>query len=99
MVPGEITCENLNMVARSYIEEWGYGKGLWHQLGHSMGRGIHECPYLMPGYKQVLQKTTFTTEPSVIIDDKLLIRVEDVVALCNSSGLLLNNHSRDIIVI
>jgi Xaa-Pro aminopeptidase len=54
----------------------------------------------MPGYKEVLQKNmTFTIEPSVIVDNKMLIRVEDVVAVGDSGGVPLNNYSKDIIVI
>ncbi|MDW7668165.1 MAG: Xaa-Pro peptidase family protein [Bacillota bacterium] len=100
MIPGEITCEDLNMVARKYIKEQGYDNGFRHRLGHSIGRDVHEYPYLMPGYKEILQKNmTFTIEPSVIIDDKLLIRVEDVVAVCKNGGIPLSNYSKDIIVI
>jgi Xaa-Pro dipeptidase len=100
VITGEITCEDLNMVARRYIEERGYGKGFRHRLGHSIGRDVHEHPYLMPGYREVLQKNmTFTIEPSIIIDDKMLIRVEDVVAVGDSGGVPLSNYSRDIIVI
>ena len=54
----------------------------------------------MPGYKEVLQKNmTFTIEPSVIIDDKLLIRVEDVVAVGENGGVPLSDYPKDIIVI
>ncbi len=100
MIPGKITCENLNIVARKYIKEQGYDNGFRHRLGHSIGRDVHEYPYLMPGYKEILQKNmTFTIEPSIIIDDKLLIRVEDVVAVGENGGIALNNYSKDIIVI
>ena len=100
MLPGKITCEDLNMVARKYIKEKGYDDGFRHRLGHSIGRDVHEYPYLMPGYNEILQKNmTFTIEPSVIIDNKLLIRVEDVVAVGENGGVSLNNFSKDIIVI
>ncbi|HQA49024.1 MAG TPA: M24 family metallopeptidase, partial [Bacillota bacterium] len=85
---------------RGYIEERGYGEGFRHRLGHSIGRDVHEHPYLMPGYKEVLQKNmTFTIEPSVIVDNKMLIRVEDVVTVGDSGGSPLSNYSKDIIVI
>lgn len=100
MIPGKITCEDLNIVARKHIKERGYDDGFRHRLGHSIGRDVHEYPYLMPGYNEILQKNmTFTIEPSVIIDDKLLIRVEDVVAVGENGGIPLNNFSKDIIVI
>jgi len=100
MIPGKITCEDLNMVARNYIKEQGYDNGFRHRLGHSIGRDVHEYPYLMPGYKETLQKNmTFTIEPSVIIDNELLIRVEDVVVVGEKGGISLNNYSKDIIVI
>ncbi|NLO26199.1 MAG: M24 family metallopeptidase [Clostridiales bacterium] len=99
VITGQITCEDLNMVARGYIEERGYGEGFRHRLGHSIGRDVHEHPYLMPGYKEVLQKNmTFTIEPSVIVDNKMLIRVEDVVTVGDSGGVPLSNYSKDIIV-
>ena len=100
VITGEITCEDLNMVARRYIEERGYGEGFRHRLGHSIGRDVHEHPYLMPGYKEVLQKNmTFTIEPSGSVDNKMLIRVEDVVTGGDSGGVPLSNYSKDIIVI
>lgn len=99
-MPGEISCEGLNKIARNYIENKGYGNGFRHRLGHSIGRDVHEYPYLMPGYVEMLKKNmTFTIEPSIIIDDKLLIRVEDVVAVGDSGGVPLSKYSKDIIVI
>ncbi len=100
MAPGRVTCEELNMIARGYLEELGYCKGFRHRLGHSIGRDVHEYPYLMPGYKEVLRKgMTFTIEPSVIIDDQMLIRVEDVVEVGENNGIPLSRYSKDIIVI
>lgn len=100
MIPDSMTCEQLNMVARQYIDKQGYDEGFRHRLGHSIGHDVHEYPYLMPGYKQILQKNmTFTIEPSIIIDDRLLIRVEDVVAVGKDSGVPLSNYTKDIIVI
>lgn len=100
MVPGTISCEELNMLARNYIKEKGYDAGFRHRLGHSIGRDVHEYPYLMPGYKELLQKNmAFTIEPSIIIDDKLLIRVEDVVVVGDRRGEPLSKYSKDIIVI
>jgi len=100
MIPGMITCEDLNMIARNLIKDQGYDDGFRHRLGHSIGRDVHEYPYLMPGYKNIIQKNmTFTIEPSVIIDNELLIRVEDVVAVGEKGGIPLSNYSKDIIVI
>lgn len=100
MVPGKITCEELNMIARRYIKDRGYDEGFRHRLGHSIGRDVHEYPYLMPGYKEVLKKNmTFTIEPSIVFDEKFIIRVEDVVVVGEKGGIPLNNYSKDIIVI
>ncbi|HOO13053.1 MAG TPA: M24 family metallopeptidase [Bacillota bacterium] len=48
--------KNLIRRPRKYIEEQGHGKGFRHRLGHFIGRNIHERPYLIPGYREVLQK-------------------------------------------
>lgn len=100
MIPGRINCEELNLLARQYLKNQGLIEGFRHRLGHSIGRDVHEYPYLMPGYKELLQKNmTFTIEPSVIIDDVLLIRVEDIVAVGDNGGVPLSNYTKDIIVI
>ena len=103
MVPGTTVRQLLRFSAMPLsLEERGiYGNGFRQRLGHhSIGRDVHEYPYLMPGYKELLKKNmTFTVEPSIIIDDKLLIRVEDVVVVGDSGGVTLSKYSKDIIVI
>ena len=61
-------------------------------------KGRSRTPYLMP-VQEVLQKYDLHDRTSVIVDNKMLIRVEDVVTVGDSGGVPLRNYSKDIIVI
>ncbi len=37
---------------------------------------------------------TFTDEPSILIDDKLGVRIEDIVVCAEGGGRYLNEHPR-----
>jgi Xaa-Pro aminopeptidase len=100
MIPGKITAEGLNRVARDVIEKAGFGKEFVHRLGHGIGIDLHEYPYLDVGYKQPLRANmTFTVEPSIIITNEFWVRVEDVVVVTPEGGESFNQMTRDIMVI
>jgi len=100
MLPGKITAEELYDVARSYIKEAGYTKEFFHRLGHGIGIDVHEYPLLDKGQTTVLQNNmTFTIEPSIMIPNKLWIRVEDVIVVTPKGGVKLNEATTEMIVL
>jgi Xaa-Pro aminopeptidase len=88
MVDGQITAAGLDDVARSIIAEAGYGERFIHRLGHSIGKDVHEPPFLLEADQTVLRSgMCFTIEPSVVLDDGSFIRVEDVVMVGPDGGI------------
>lgn len=87
MRDGQITAAGLDNVARSIIAEAGYGPQFIHRLGHSIGKDVHEPPFLLEGDDTILRTgMCFTIEPSVFMADGAFIRVEDVVMVTPDGG-------------
>jgi len=87
MRDGHITAAGLDRVARGVIADAGYGPQFIHRLGHSIGKDVHEPPFLLEGDDTVLRTgMCFTIEPSVFMTDGAFIRVEDVVMVTPDGG-------------
>lgn len=96
----QVTAAQVDRAARSIIEEAGYGKGFRHRLGHGIGMDVHEPPFLIHFDQTVLQNgMTFTDEPSIILDDRWMVRVEDVFVVRENGGEALSNYSRELLVV
>ncbi|CAN5526011.1 Xaa-Pro dipeptidase [soil metagenome] len=100
MADGQITASGLDNVARSIIADAGYGERFIHRLGHSIGKDVHEPPFLLEADETVLRTgMCFTIEPSVVLDDGSFIRVEDVVMVGPDGGMNFNRTSHDLRVL
>lgn len=78
----------LDMAARSYITEKGYGERFTHNLGHGVGLEIHEAPTLSqrgPDRNLKLQEgMVITIEPGVYLPDIGGVRLEDSIVITSS---------------
>jgi Xaa-Pro aminopeptidase len=100
MKAGEITCQDADRIARGMISEAGYGPHFGHRLGHSIGKDIHETPWLIEGESAVLQENMcFTVEPSIRLPGRAHIRVEDVVVVKPDGAQFMTTTLHDPIVI
>ncbi len=100
MKAGHATAAQADHAARSVIEDAGYGKGFRHRLGHGIGMDVHEPPFLTHFDHTVLQNgMTFTDEPSIILDNRWMVRVEDVFVVRDDGGEALSNYSRALMVV
>jgi Xaa-Pro aminopeptidase len=71
-----------DLIARSVIEEAGYGKAFGTALGHGIGLNIHEKPFIGPKSKDILTDgMVFTIEPGIYIPGWGGIRIEDTVIM------------------
>jgi Xaa-Pro dipeptidase len=96
MRAGTITAAGLDRIARSVIDDAGYGPHFIHRLGHSIGKDVHEPPFLLEGDDTVLQTgMCFTIEPSVFMPDGAFIRVEDVVMVTPDGGENFNHTDHE----
>jgi Xaa-Pro dipeptidase len=100
MRDGQITAAGLDRVARTIIADAGYGPQFIHRLGHSIGKDVHEPPFLLEGDDTVLATgMCFTIEPSVFMSDGAFVRVEDVVMVTPDGGENFNQTGHELRVL
>jgi Xaa-Pro aminopeptidase len=87
--PGALARE-VDAACRGPIEEAGLGEHFRHRMGHGIGLDIHERPFLSAEDETPLEAgMTFTDEPSILVDGRFGVRVEDVIAVTPGGGRLL----------
>lgn len=100
MKAGELTCQQLDSVARGIIERAGYGENFVHRLGHGIGLTVHEPPYLyIPDDTMLQEGMTFTVEPSILLFGEWSARVEDVVLVTKDGGEPFSNFHKNLTTI
>jgi Xaa-Pro aminopeptidase len=88
-VPGALARE-VNAACREPIEAAGLGDGFRHRMGHGIGLDVHERPFLSVEDETPLEAgMTFTDEPSIVVDGRFGVRVEDVIAVTPDGGTVL----------
>ncbi len=69
-------------LARTVIEEAGYGAAFGHGLGHGVGLVVHEQPRLGPNSTELLAAgMVFSVEPGIYLNGWGGVRIEDLVTL------------------
>ncbi len=75
--PG-LSAKALDMAARSFLNDNGYGKYFKHSLGHGIGLDVHELPRVGERSTDLLQAgNVITMEPGVYIPNLGGVRIED----------------------
>jgi Xaa-Pro aminopeptidase len=96
----EITCAEVDAIARAVIEDAGYGSKFRHRLGHGIGWDVHEPPFLTKGDATVVREgMIFTVEPSIFQDGDFSARVEDCIVVRPGGGEALTSGWQDLTVI
>jgi len=71
-----------DQIARTVIDEGGYGPNFGHGLGHGVGLAPHELPRLGPSSTDRLSDSmVFTVEPGIYIEGWGGVRIEDMVVM------------------
>ncbi|SES35765.1 M24 family metallopeptidase [Salipaludibacillus aurantiacus] len=97
--PGE-SVSLLDKVARSYIEQAGYGSYFPHRIGHGLGIEVHEFPSLSAENHSCLKEgMVFTIEPGIYIPDQTGVRIEDDVLITKEGHQLLTAFPKELTII
>ncbi|MFC2050003.1 M24 family metallopeptidase [Chloroflexota bacterium] len=76
--------DQADRLARTVVEQSGYGDAFGHGLGHGVGLGAHESPRLGPNSSDLLiDGTVFTVEPGIYVAGWGGVRIEDTVVMEN----------------
>ncbi len=77
-----MTAAEADRLARSIVEQAGYGDVFGHGLGHGIGIAVHELPVLSSSSSNLLADgMVFTIEPGIYITGLGGVRIEDMVTL------------------
>jgi Xaa-Pro aminopeptidase len=69
-------------LARTVIEQAGFGERFGHGLGHGVGLEIHEAPRLAPESRDVLEpRNVVTIEPGIYLPGVGGVRIEDLAVV------------------
>ncbi len=77
--PG-IPIKDIDLAARNYIKDNGFGKYFGHSLGHGVGLEVHEAPRInWKSENRLKEGMIFSIEPGIYISGWGGVRIEDVV--------------------
>ena len=78
----DMSCADLDRVARTIIQNAGYGPQFGHSLGHGVGLNVHEQPRISSKSDQILKPgMAITVEPGIYIPGWGGIRIENLVVI------------------
>ena len=90
----------LDAMARSVIEEAGYGDYFTHSLGHGIGLQTHEWPRVSFHVDEGLPAgVAVTIEPGVYLPGRFGIRIEDIVVLREAGCDNLTNSPKELLIL
>ncbi len=90
--------QDADAIARSYIEDQGFGKAFGHSLGHGLGLEVHEAPRLAKTAEAALSEgAVVTIEPGIYRPGWGGIRIEDDVHLAPEGPRILTDFTRELL--
>ena len=93
-----VTAGEVDLAARSIIDERGFGEYFIHRTGHGLGLEIHEEPNIKQNEDFILNEgNIFTIEPGIYLPGLGGIRIEDDVLIESSGSRSLTTIPRNLV--
>ena len=93
----EVVCENVHKKAVAILRKHRLDTYMNHSLGHGVGIGLHEEPFIGIGNKGKLEKNdVITDEPGIYRTGKYGIRIEDTLRV-NNRPVVLTRYTKDLV--
>jgi Xaa-Pro aminopeptidase len=97
--PG-VTAQEIDAVARTVIDDAGWGEHFIHRTGHGIGLDTHEAPYIVAGNDLPLEPgMAFSVEPGIYLPGRCGARIEDIVVCTDDGVTALNEGPRELVVL
>lgn len=94
-VRSEMAASQADQLARSVIEQAGYGDAFGHGLGHGVGLAVHEFPRLgLSSSESLADGMVFTIEPGIYLAGQGGVRIEDMVVMENGKARVLTKATK-----
>ena len=95
-----IPLKEIDLTARKYIEDMGYGKYFTHRTGHNIGLECHELPDVSQTSEFIAQTgMIFSIEPGIYLPDKFGVRIEDLILVTDDGCEVLNSYTKELQII
>ena len=91
----------VDLAARNYIEEKGFGEYFTHRTGHSIGLEDHEFGDVSSVNTDIIKVgQCFSVEPGIYLpDENIGVRIEDLVLITEDGCEVLNDYTKELIVV
>lgn len=98
--PGNRMCD-VDLAARDYIEEKGFGQYFTHRTGHSIGLEDHEYGDVSSVNEEIIKPgQCFSVEPGIYLPEEGIgVRIEDIVLITEDGCEVLNGFPKDLITV
>lgn len=100
MIVAGNTTADVDIAARRYIEEKGYGDRFGHSTGHGVGLDIHEDPRVYQTDTTVLENNmVITDEPGVYLPGEFGVRIEDMFVVSGEESYSLAKLPKELLIL
>lgn len=97
--PG-VRLNEIDKLARDIITKAGYGSKFTHRLGHFIGLAVHEFGDVSSANEETAKPgMIFSIEPGIYLEDKVGVRIEDLVLVTESGCIRLNQYSKELEIV
>ncbi len=98
-VKAGVSAADVDLAAREFLVEVGYGDYFVHSLGHGVGLNVHEDPRIAPQVDLRLEEgMVITIEPGVYLPGWGGVRIEDLVLVKKDGCEILTPVTKNLIV-